>query len=221
MYILYTLTKLEDLNLDNFIIKFCSDVIGFFLLSYYIILYYIWQIIFKTSRVTINKHWLKTVTEYKSRNQKSGVRKKRQTPNLNHTIHEAHELWLKLWFMSSISGRWIVLTHLEKSNSLRLNLGIFWKILQVFELPSQAQPQGIISYSVRFLAIGQTSYMCCDIRISFPLFFFISLFGPVLRFNYNIAPLPLKISIRIPLFFFAFCFPPIFLDFVMPSYNKK
>jgi hypothetical protein len=41
MYILYTLTKLEDLNLDNFIIKFCSDVIGFFLLSYYIILYYI------------------------------------------------------------------------------------------------------------------------------------------------------------------------------------
>jgi hypothetical protein len=39
MYILYTLTKLEDLNLDNFIIKFCSDVIGFFLLSYYIILY--------------------------------------------------------------------------------------------------------------------------------------------------------------------------------------
>jgi hypothetical protein len=41
MCILYTLTKLEDLNLDNFIIKFCSDVIGFFLLSYYIILYYI------------------------------------------------------------------------------------------------------------------------------------------------------------------------------------
>ena len=53
MYILYTLTKLEDLNLDNFIIKFCADVIGFF---FTFILYYMRQTISKTSRVTINKH---------------------------------------------------------------------------------------------------------------------------------------------------------------------